>query len=507
MGISWAEGLGYVFQGAAEGSEKIRQEKLATRMENLREEKAMYKELAKTRYATDLGTYEAESKNLAAMEKALASIKSANGGQGMDKRNAALTLIQADPQRFEMYKAHSDADKDTMIKTIMSGFEDVTDVDGKVTGFRVHQPLQTLTRPTETDYFKGPEFWQKWSEEIESGTEGPLTKGMKKLFRMDADPANELNKSLDIKGTKIRGDINIEPVESKNTKEIDYGFKSGILKVQFNKNLDGVDSTFYDDAVSQRSSVITSKTQETENIMTVINTISPEFKNSITDWDRQTGDLLLDEKGTLFYNQIKSVYREVEAWYWGQSFYEGGQLRGQDWSTGKFVDLFRKEVNNRTLKITGDTKAWYEVFSQEQIDNGFVLDTRSLPIGTFLLEKEKIKIINGLTDFISTEEFANATGGKSITASSVVESYIQQKAGNLVSEILNTREEDTPVPPEAIANITITEELIQQFMEENNQTREEVIKSLEENPIIGDYNFIFPHDFQKVIQPNTSVGQ
>ena len=60
---------------------------------------------------------------------------------------------------------------------------------------------------------------------------------------------------------------------------------------------------------------------------------------------------------------------------------------------------------------------------------------------------------------------------------------------------------------EAIANITITEELIQQFMEENNQTREEVIKSLEENPIIGDYNFIFPHDFQKVIQPNTSVGQ
>ena len=50
MGISFWEGLGYVAQGAAEGSEKIRQEKLATRMEEMKADKALYREIAKTRY-------------------------------------------------------------------------------------------------------------------------------------------------------------------------------------------------------------------------------------------------------------------------------------------------------------------------------------------------------------------------------------------------------------------------------------------------------------------------
>ena len=57
MGISWAEGLGYVFQGAAEGSEKIREEKLAQRFELMKEDKQTINEIAKTRYATDLATF------------------------------------------------------------------------------------------------------------------------------------------------------------------------------------------------------------------------------------------------------------------------------------------------------------------------------------------------------------------------------------------------------------------------------------------------------------------
>jgi|TARA_Y100000034_G_C6882177_1_gene404399 hypothetical protein len=508
MGISFWEGLGYVTQGAAEGSEKIRQEKLTQRMETLKEDKAMYQELAKTRYATDLGTYEAEAKNLAEMQKALKSIESANSGSGMDKRNAALAIIQASPKQFEMYKAHSDADKETMIQTVMQGFKDEFNAEGKKTGFRVSQPLETLTMPKEMDYFKGTEFWQEWSDEIQSGTEGPLSIAMKKLLRMKkADPASELNKSLNIKGTKIRGDIGIEDVVSKNTKEVDIGFKTGILKTNFNKNLDGIDSTFYDDAQSIRSKNILTKTQETENIMTVINTIAVNFDDSVTEWDRDTGTIVLNENGTLFYNQIKAIYSEVDNWYWGHSFYEDGELNGRDWSSGKFLDLFRKEVNNRTLKITGDTKAWFNIFTKEQIDNGFVLNTNALPVGVTLLPGEKTKIINDIGEFVSTDEFQAVTEGKSITESSLVETLIQQKAQKTITEILNERKEDTPVPKGAVANIMITEDLITEMMEENNKTRDEVIKSLEENPIIGDYNFIFPHDFQKVIQPNTAAGQ
>ena len=38
MGISFCEGLGYVAQGAAEGSEEIRKEKLAARMEQMKDD-------------------------------------------------------------------------------------------------------------------------------------------------------------------------------------------------------------------------------------------------------------------------------------------------------------------------------------------------------------------------------------------------------------------------------------------------------------------------------------
>ena len=100
MGISWAEGLGYVFQGAAEGSEKIREEKLAQRFELMKEDKQTINEIAKTRYATDLATFNEETKKVKSIESALANIKGANNGKGMDKYNAALQLIMADKVKF-----------------------------------------------------------------------------------------------------------------------------------------------------------------------------------------------------------------------------------------------------------------------------------------------------------------------------------------------------------------------------------------------------------------------
>ena len=68
MSMNFLEGLGYVAQGAIEKDDEIRKEKLQARMEELKENRALYREIAKTRYATDLATYQDESKNVKKIE-------------------------------------------------------------------------------------------------------------------------------------------------------------------------------------------------------------------------------------------------------------------------------------------------------------------------------------------------------------------------------------------------------------------------------------------------------
>ena len=64
MSINFLEGLGYVAQGALEKDEQIRQERLQARMEEMKENRAFYREQAKTRYAVDLAEYQEESKKV-----------------------------------------------------------------------------------------------------------------------------------------------------------------------------------------------------------------------------------------------------------------------------------------------------------------------------------------------------------------------------------------------------------------------------------------------------------
>ena len=507
MGISFLEGLGYVAQGALEKDEQIRQERLQARMEEMKENRALYKEIAKTRYATDLATYEKESANLANMERALKAI---GAGDGMTKRQAAMTLIEADANKFNLFKELGDDDKEMMILSTMSGFKDRV-VDGKVQGFEVVAPLSTPVRPNEHDYFNkktkdGEDFWKEYAKEIRRTTDGPLSRQVKKLLGRDVDPSGQLEIDYNIQGTNVRGDLKVADAFSSNTKEPVYSFKEGILKNNFNKSMDGVDVSFYDDAVSSRNSVLLAKAPATENIMATLNTIIPNFQTDyVTKWDRDSGDITLSAEGSLYYQQMKQLYQETEKVYFGESFYSGGKRSGKDWSTGEFLEIFRNEVSNRTIQI--DSEKYGGLFGlgfggKKQIQSVFVLNTRVLPIGAVLTSKEKELFTEQLNDFVSTDQFRIATGGANIT-NSITEAVVNQGASQIISGILKNREEEPATPKDAIRNIIITEEMIKEQMEEHNKTRDEVIQDFLDNPLKGDgkgfnYNFIFPSDFDFV---------
>ena len=504
MGISFLEGLGYVAQGALEKDEQIRQERLQARMEEMKENRALYKEIAKTRYATDLSTYEKESANLANMEKALKAI---GAGDGMNKRQAAMTLIEADANKFNLFKELGDDDKEMMILSTMSGFKDRI-VDGKVLGFEVVTPLSTPVRPNEHDYFNkktkdGEDFWKEYAKEIRTNTDGPLSRQVKKLLGRDVDPSGQLEMDYNVQGTKIRGDLRVADTFSSNTKEPVYSFKEGILKNNFNKSMDGIDVSFYDDAVSSRNSVLLAKAPATENIMATLNTIIPNFQTDyVTKWDRDSGDITLSAEGSLYYQQMKQLYQETEKIYFGESFYSGGSRSGKDWSTGEFLEIFRNEVSNRTIQI--DSEKYGGLFGlgfggEKQLESVFVLNTRVLPVGTVLTSTEKELFTKKLNDFVSTEEFRTVTGGANIT-NSITEAVVNKGASQIIAGILKNRTEEPPTLEDSVRNIVITEEMIKAQMEEHNKTRAEVIQDFLDNPVKGDgqgfnYTFIFPSDF------------
>ena len=509
MGINFLEGLGYVAQGALEKDEQIRQERLQARMEEMKENRALYKEIAKTRYATDLATYEKESANLANMERALKAI---GAGDGMTKRQAAMTLIEADANKFNLFKELGDEDKEMMILSTMSGFKDRV-VDGKVQGFEVTAPLGTPVRPNEHDYFNkktkdGKDFWKEYAKEIRTTTDGPLSRQVKKLLGRDVDPSGQLEIDYNVQGTQIRGDLRVADAFSSNTKEPVYSFKEGILKNNFNKSTDGIDVSFYDDAVSARGSILTAKAPATENIMATLNTIIPDFQaDYVTKWDRDSGDIVLSPEGSLYYQQMKQLYQETEKIYFGESFYSGGSRSGKDWSTGEFLEIYRNEVSNRTIQIDSEKYGGLKLLGfglggDKQLESVFVLNTRVLPVGTVLTSTEKELFTEKLNEFVSTDEFRAVTGGAGIT-NSITEAVVNRGASQIISGILKDRTEEPPTREDSIQNIIITEEMIKAQMEEHNKTRDEVIQDFLDNPVKGDgkgfnYTFIFPSDFDFV---------
>ena len=380
MGISWAEGLGYVFQGAAEGSEKIREEKLAQRFELMKEDKQTINEIAKTRYATDLATFNEETKKVKSIESALANIKNANNGKGMDKYNAALQLIMADKDTFAMYQAVPDAEKTAFVTQYTQRFEDIKNDEGEVTGFTVNYPTRTLTAPKTSDYFKGTEFWQQYADEIEKGTEGPLVKQVKKLFGKKITDSAELEQyvkeSQEIGGTTIVGDFKGEPVTSNNTNTANLFKSESDLVWTWEKSSD-VGAIKYKMVETNYNKIVSSTTKGNVVAAPILALDSESLKDLKVSED---GTVTADGDAQFLLSQTAQLYDNAtnflrDAIIWNDSEYPN--LRGNS-SAMTFANqkkIFNSQWEART--ITLDNEEW---FGGGTVDGKYLIDTSIVPM-------------------------------------------------------------------------------------------------------------------------------
>ena len=380
MGISWAEGLGYVFQGAAEGSEKIREEKLAQRFELMKEDKQTINEIAKTRYATDLATFNEETKKVKSIESALANIKNANNGKGMDKYNAALQLIMADKDTFAMYQAVPDTEKTAFVTQYTQRFEDIKNDEGEVTGFTVNYPTRTLTAPKTSDYFKGTEFWQQYADEIEKGTEGPLVKQVKKLFGKKITDSAELEQyvkeSQEIGGTTIVGDFKGEPVTSNNTNTANLFKSESDLVWTWEKSSD-VGAIKYKMVETNYNKIVSSTTKGNVVAAPILALDSESLKDLKVSED---GTVTADGDAQFLLSQTAQLYDNAtnflrDAIIWNDSEYPN--LRGNS-SAMTFANqkkIFNSQWEART--ITLDNEKW---FGGGTVDGKYLIDTSIVPM-------------------------------------------------------------------------------------------------------------------------------
>ena len=478
MSMNFLEGIGYIAQGAIEKDDEIRKEKLQARMEELKENRALYREIAKTRYATDLATYQDESKNVKKIEAVLANIKKDNPHIDV----ATMALIKADDKTYADYLATDIKKRDDFALNFQNTYFKTDE-----NGYSVNYPTLGLNMPKESDYFKGSDFWQEYSEEIQSKTSGPLTAQVKKLLGKEVDAKPIVQKDLDIAGTNLYSDLSTSgEASSTNTEKTNFVAGSGQI-------------LFYDVTDREQEIIFNSITKRFEKMLTP----STKDKTVARYLVAKGGDYTENENGTItvtgdganYFNDASILYEEFADKIENDIKYAGNVISGKHdvYANSKTVNrLFETALDNRTIKLKNTA-----IFGGGEIDSNYIIPTSIVgaelmlgqvgedgPIVPVFLNNNP-DLLKRIEDRVNNDKVFSTFKGTASQAKVMINSIIQDEINLMTEEGLLGGEiqggdKSTTGSKGAITSMSQINALMQQ--EENKgMTSAEIIQGLKED--------------------------
>ena len=476
--MNFLEGLGYVAQGAIEKDDEIRKEKLQARMEELKENRALYREIAKTRYATDLATYQEESKNAKKIEAVLANIKKDNPHIDV----ATMALIKADDKTYADYLATDIKKRDDFALNFQNTYFKTDE-----NGYSVNYPTLGLNMPKESDYFKGSDFWQEYSEEIQSKTSGPLTAQVKKLLGKEADAKPIVQEDLNIAGTNLYSDLSTSgDASSTNTEKTNFVAGSGQI-------------LFYDVTDREQEIIFNSITKSFEKMLTP----STKDKTVARYLVAKGGDYTENENGTItvtgdganYFNDASNLYEEFANKIENNIKYAGNVISGKHdvYANSKTVNrLFETALDNRTIKLKNTS-----LFGGGEINSNYIIPTSIVgaelmlgqvgedgPIVPVFLNNNP-DLLKRIEDRVNNDKVFSTFKGTASQAKVMINSIIQDEINLMTEEGLLGGEiqggdKSTTGSKGAITSMSQINALMQQ--EENKgMTSAEIIQGLKED--------------------------
>ena len=479
MSMNFLEGLGYIAQGAIEKDDEIRKEKLQARMEELKENRALYREIAKTRYATDLATYQEESKNVKKIEAVLANIKN-NPDTHIDV--ATMALIKADDKTYADYLATDIKKRDDFALNFQNTYFKTDE-----NGYSVNYPTLGLNMPKESDYFKGSDFWQKYSEEIQSNTSGPLTSQVKKLLGKEPDAEGVVKEDLNIKGTNLYSDLSTSgDASSTNTEGTNFVAGSG-------------QTFFYDVTDEEQKIIFNSITKSFEKMLTP----STKDKTVARYLVAKGGEYTTKEDGTVqvtgdganYFNDASILYEEFANKIESNIKYAGNVISGKHdvYANSKTVNrLFETALDNRTIKLKNTS-----LLGGGEINSNYIIPTSIIgaelalgqvgedgPIVPVFLNNNP-DLLKRIEDRVNNDKVFSTFKGTTSQAKTMINAIIQDEINLMTEEGLLGGEiqggdKSTTGSKGAITSMSQINALMQQ--EENKgMTSAEIIQGLKED--------------------------
>ena len=478
MSMNFLEGLGYVAQGAIEKDDEIRKEKLVARMEELKENRALYRDIAKTRYATDLATYQEESKNAKKIEAVLANIKKDNPHIDV----ATMALIKADDKTYADYLATDIKKRDDFALNFQNTYFKTDE-----NGYSVNYPTLGLNMPKESDYFKGSDFWQEYSEEIQSKTSGPLTAQVKKLLGKEADAKPIVQEDLNIAGTNLYSDLSTSgKASSTNTEKTNFVAGSGQI-------------LFYDVTDREQEIIFNSITKSFEKMLTPgtkDKTVARYLVAKGGDYtENENGTITVTGDGANYFNDASILYEEFADKIENDIKYAGNVISGKHdvYANSKTVNrLFETALDNRTIKLKNTS-----LFGGGEINSNYIIPTSIVgaelmlgqvgedgPIVPVFLNNNP-DLLKRIEDRVNNDKVFSTFKGTASQAKVMINSIIQDEINLMTEEGLLGGEiqggdKSTTGSKGAITSMSQINALMQQ--EENKgMTSAEIIQGLKED--------------------------